>query len=235
MPAPWRFHRLRSSAQSRLDHRPFADCRPHPHRGHLPLPCTMAAPVRFRIPVDHATPPGQVPGCGKGRDTPSARGSPAPADRHAPPANGILGHLDALYALAYLSSGNANGAQQAVIDTFTGACRDPTAKPTCRSRLWRTLADHVHLACDEPGASPAAGPAPFRAAALSPWQREAIALRLGGRRDRDAARLLGISLGRLRRELRFGLEALSAGLLADTDRGYPPVGVRDDHQRFPRR
>jgi len=129
-----------------------------------------------------------------------------------------------------LSSGDANGAQQAVIDAY----RDRTAKPACRSSVWRTLAAHVHLASDGRGVSPAVGSAPFRDGALSPCQREAIALRLGGWRDREAARLLGISLGKLRRELRFGLEALYPRILTDTDRGYPPVVVRDD-QRFPRR
>jgi hypothetical protein len=236
MPAPRRSHPPGSSVQSRLHHGPFAERCRHQPSCRVPTPCAMAdlAPVRFHIPVDHATPPGQVPGRGKGRDTPSARRWPAPAGRHDPPAAGILGHLDALYALAYLSSGNANGAQQAVIDAFTGVCGDPTGRSACRSGLWRTLADHVHLASDGRGASPAVGPAPFRDGALSPCQREAIALRLGGRRDRDAARLLGISLGELRREIRIGLQALYPDILTDTDGGYPSVVVRDD-QRFPRR
>ena len=230
MSVPWQFPPPGSFAEPRLDHRRFVDRRcPQLSTGRIRTTCAVAdaASIRFRIPVDRARAPAQVPGCGKGPVTLSAGSQPAPAGR-------ILGHLDALYALAYFSSGDPESAQQAVIDAFTGVCTDPSAKSACRSRLWRTLADHVHLASDGRGASPAVGPAPFRDGALSQCQREAIALRLGGRRAGEAARLLGVSQGKLRREFRVGLEALYAGMVTDPARGYAPVVVRDN-QRSPKR
>lgn len=134
----------------------------------------------------------------------------APRGRCSRPAEGIFGHLDALYALAYLKSGDPEGAQQAVISAFIDVCRDPKFTHTCRPRLWRALAAHVHRTGQRRQALPAAEPGPFRAGALSPHEQEAIALVLGGRREREAARLLGISVIMFRRYVRAGLEAVHA-------------------------
>lgn len=140
---------------------------------------------------------------------------------------GVFGHLDALYALAFLSSGNAAGAQQSVIDSFRALCADRVASVACPSVLWRRLADHVHLTSEAEEPQPDGSWAPFRAAAL-PWhQREAIALLLGGRGQRDAARLLGVSIHGFRSYVHFGLKAVHASILAGPD-SVDVLGTGDD-------
>lgn len=123
---------------------------------------------------------------------------------------GVLGHLDALYALAYLGSGDPDAAEEAVIGAFDGVCTGSFAATRCRLRLWRLLADHVHLMRRTAGAVAAAPPAPFREGTLTDIEREAIALLLVGRREREAARLLGVSLHSFRRHARVGLETVHA-------------------------
>jgi len=139
-------------------------------------------------------------------------------------ANNRFPHLDALYALAYLSSGDPDGAQQKVIDAFTDLCRDPASRTTCRARLWRNLADHVHLANQELRDSPSNRPAPFRDNSLPAEQREALALRLGGRRDRESAQLLGVSLARFLRHVRAGLVSIQATRPSTVGRSSCPEG-----------
>jgi hypothetical protein len=113
-----------------------------------------------------------------------------------------------VYALAYLSSGDGDDAEQTVIGAFRALCVEPTGKFVCDSCAWRALADHVRLASCERGVSPSAGRAPFRDSALSQDQREAIALVLGGRESLEAAGLLGVSLVQFERHLSSGLEML---------------------------
>jgi hypothetical protein len=124
------------------------------------------------------------------------------------PPDGTLGHLDSVYALAYLSSGDGDDAEQFVIDAFLALCGESTGKFVCDSCAWRVLADHVRLASCERGISPSDGRAPFRDGALSQDQGEAIALVLGGRESLEAADLLGVSLLQFERHLSSGLEML---------------------------
>ncbi len=126
------------------------------------------------------------------------------------PSDAMIGHLDALYALAYLSSGDADGAEDVVIEAFKRICREPRAKSPGEPRIWRTLADHVHLANRHRAASPGSDPAPFHAAGLSLDQQEAIALLLVDWRDTEVACLLGISPGEVRSHFRAGLMTLQA-------------------------
>jgi hypothetical protein len=124
------------------------------------------------------------------------------------PPDGILGHLDAVYALAYLSSGDGDDAEQVVVDAFVALFSESTGKFVCGSCAWRALADHVRLADEQRCLSSAAVRAPFKEGALSQNQSEAIALVLGGRGSPEAAVLLGVSLIVFERDLRSGLEVL---------------------------
>ena len=157
---------------------------------------TDASPVPSGTPIDRA--------CRRGPDALAPSRCPGPTGRDGPPAEGILSHLDAPYALAYLSSGDPDRAQHVVISAFTDVCQDPTDTPTRRSRLWRALADHVHRANEGRHPLSVAGPAPFREGALSTHEREAIALLVGGRREQETARLLSVSVNKLCRYLRPG-------------------------------
>jgi len=186
-------------------------------------------------PCSCAIPRAPDPACDPQLDTIAARNQPTPTHRGGRSTHAIVSHLDALYALAYLSSGDPDRAQQEVIDAFTDLCRDPPAPIICPSRLWRSLADHVHLASRAREDSSFGGPGPFRDSALPAAQREALALRLGGRRDQEAAQLLGVSLARFLRHIRAGLVAIQAtqGTKVNSpDGGHPPEAASEHEPRL---
>jgi hypothetical protein len=131
------------------------------------------------------------------------------------PPDGVLGHLDAIYALALLSSGDGDDAERVVVDAFRALICSSAGKTVGDSSAWRMLGDYVRLAGEEAGLSPATLRAPFRQGALSQNQSEAIALVLGGRGAPEAAGMLGVSLLCFERELRSGLEMLHAVMRAN--------------------
>lgn len=167
-----------------------------------------AAPNDLRTPVDHALPPALVPGCGRPSATRPQRRRSIRSGRVARTSGPILGHLDALYALAYLSSGDADAAQDVVIEAFKGLRTQPHADSPYRSRVWRTLADHVHLANQQRTPLRGSDQGPFGEARLSSDQREAIALLLVGGRVVTVAGLLAISPGEVRSLSHSGLTTL---------------------------
>jgi hypothetical protein len=122
--------------------------------------------------------------------------------------SGVLDHLDATYALAYLSSGDGDDAERLVTEAFMALSDEPTGKFACPPCAWRALADYVRQAGGERAISLVASSAPFKDGGLSQGQREAIALVLGGHEPREAADLLGVSLVNFERHLRSGLEML---------------------------
>jgi hypothetical protein len=87
------------------------------------------APVRVRDDLDRAVPPD--PGrCFEGvfevsRST-APRSTQLPVSRTS---EEITSQLNALYALAYLSSGDPERAQQVVVDAFRDEYRNPTVRP----------------------------------------------------------------------------------------------------------
>jgi hypothetical protein len=141
--------------------------------------------------------------------------------------------VDSLYALAYLTNGDPECAQRAVLYAFSQVRQNPTLDNVCQQRRWVALADQVLLATQQPEAPPPSELAPFRNATLARHQREAIALHLGGQTDRQAARLLGGSLDGFYRSLRSGLTLLLADNalrdLADPTPQNQPEIAREDH------
>jgi hypothetical protein len=129
-------------------------------------------------------------------------------------AEGLLGNLDAVYALACLSLGDDHDAEQLVVDAFIALFENATDRCACGPCAWRVLADHVHVRSEDRSGSPDAGTTPFRGGALSKNQREAVAFALVGREPRESARLLGVSLVELRQLLRSALKALRPVMLA---------------------
>ena len=139
--------------------------------------------------------------------------------------------LEILYALAYLGSGEAEDAQRIVVDALTGIRDEPAPLSTCPRRRWRSFADHIHLASEAlhrasttPDHQAIHGAASLRGAGMSAMQQETVALRLSAVRERNAARLLGISLVQCRRHLRTGLEELDKMIFAEPGRAsrYAP-------------
>lgn len=181
--------------------------------------CTVdASSFPSGIPIDRC--------CRRRPDAPAGSRLPAPQGHGARPGEGILGHLDALYALAYLSSADAEGAQAAVITAFIDVCGELKDTPKCRSRQWRRLADKVSRASE--GLHPSSAGGPFCEAALSSLEREAIALVLGGTREREAARLLSVSVNKLHRYLHAGLKAVQITMVTDRHNRYPFAAIGED-------
>lgn len=167
--------------------------------------------------VDRSTPLLQVPRSDEGPGPARVRRRQTSAGRRHRLADGIGGHFDAVFALALLSLRDPDHAQQVVIDAFTAASGEHMDDLACQSRLWRSLADSVHLAGEAPGGRSRGRPASFRDGGLPCHEREAIAVVLGGRSDRQAALLLDVSLGTFRRHLRTGLRAVHTVMLIDPD------------------
>jgi hypothetical protein len=124
----------------------------------------------------------------------------------------MLGHLDAVFALAYLSSGDGYDAERVVTEAFIALSGEPADKFACGTCAWRALADHVRLSGRD-RAAVATGSAPFKDGGLSQGQREAIALVLGGREPPEAAEILGVSLVGFEQQLWSGLEQLRPVML----------------------
>lgn len=136
------------------------------------------------------------------------------------------GPLDALYALAFLGSGDPYAAQQAVIDALSRLCGHLGTTRTCPRRRWRFLADQVHLANESSRDLSGPGPAPFRDAGLSILQQEVVALRIGAAGHRRGARLVGVPVSTFGRQLRTGLQALAGVKLPDRACGQPAPASR---------
>ncbi|HET9731050.1 MAG TPA: hypothetical protein VFP54_00100 [Acidimicrobiales bacterium] len=118
--------------------------------------------------------------------------------------------MDALYVLAYLSSGDAEFAQEVVTDAFRSLCGEPLALTLGRADIWQHLAGHV-LAGTGPGEVAGEGArAPFQVGQLTSQQRQAIALLLVGTCQAEASSLIGLSPQAFRGHVRTGLTALHA-------------------------
>lgn len=128
-----------------------------------------------------------------------------------------IGHLDALYALSYLTSGDADNAQDVVIEAFRRLAQGPPGLARSRSRSWRHLADYVGPVSDRRELLPGGPvPGPFKQARLPSDQREAIALLLVGTREIEAAWLVGIPMKLFRSHVHGGLTVLHAAWLPGT-------------------
>lgn len=172
--------------------------------------------------------------CRRASSASTSAACPAPFGRDDRPVEGIVGYRDALYALAYSGSGDADTARQAVVDAFTDACSDPATTPGCPARLWRALADRVHLMGPSGEVESAADPAPFRQGALSPYEREAIALLLAGWRESEAAQLLGVSRSHFDQYVQGGLQAVQPFMVTGPPIENASGAIGDDDLTLPR-
>jgi len=131
MPPPRQFQRPRILAQPGPGRSRCAGGRhrDQPSGGHeCQAGAAFLAP--FRTPVDLAAPPAQVPRCKRGPEAVAARRRAAPSGRASRPADGILGHLGALYAFACLTSGDphngrAGGHRRVLVQGSHGQVRLP--------------------------------------------------------------------------------------------------------------
>ena len=185
------------------------------------------AVISVRAAVEPVSPRRQVPRCEQEPATLAVAGQPAAVATDRNDRRRRL--VDALYALAYLGSGDPDNAQRVVIDAFTSLCGNSRA--TCSHQRWRLLADQVHQANETSGGRPVSVLAPLRDAGLSRPQQQAIALRLANTPDCQAARLLGLSPNRFRRQLRTGLKAVATAMRSGLSTGPPHPANGDNSAR----
>lgn len=136
------------------------------------------------------------------------------------------GPIDALYALAFLGSGDPDAAQQTVIDAVGRLCGHSGTNSTCLRRWWRFLAEQVHLTNESSRDFSGPGRAQFRDAELSLLQQEVVALRLGAASHRRGARLIGVPVSTFGRQLRTALQALASVKPPDPDCTQPARASR---------
>ncbi|MHB1928487.1 MAG: hypothetical protein ACYCUG_03505 [Acidimicrobiales bacterium] len=126
-------------------------------------------------------------------------------------------HIGALYVLAYLRLGDRPAAEDAVVDAVVSV--GGRAEVLGPAQAWSAAAGHIDarpapaFAADEAGSV-------VRRAALRPHQRRALALLVAGRKPREAAELLGVSVADVYRMAHEGMQALHTAGLPD-----PPPGV----------
>lgn len=126
-------------------------------------------------------------------------------------------HIDALYLLAYLYTGQRHTAEDVVVDAVVSAATRRAITVAEPAAVWHLLAGHVHARGDRdlPGIEAGAEPAvALTRAGLSPRQREALALVGTGRKTHETAQLLGVTATQIHRDLRAGLQCLGTALKA---------------------
>ena len=108
--------------------------------------------------------------------------------------------------------------------------------PRRQVQRWRPLADHVHQTNETLGVRPVPGLGlvPLRDSGLSRPQQQAIALRLATTPDRQAARLLGLSLNKYRQHLGTGIKAAATAMGSGPSPGTPLAANGDDGPPGPR-
>jgi hypothetical protein len=127
------------------------------------------------------------------QDTVANRTAPAhPGDSSSCP---CLQHLDALWFVAWMTLGDRDHADEAVIEATTAAHKDPTFEDAGPPQSWAILIRHLDELVRGPDDT-------------SPAQRQAIALVVNGRSAGDAALILAVGRGEIHRYLREGLHAL---------------------------
>jgi len=114
-------------------------------------------------------------------------------------------HLDALYVLALLCTGERGPAEAAVVAAMVAAADDPSMVDADRPVVWQRLASH----CTRPhtvaaGSSAATG----RTADLSGMQLQTMALIASGHDVEYVATLLDIRPSQVRAEFRTGTAVL---------------------------
>jgi hypothetical protein len=121
------------------------------------------------------------------------------------------GHIDALYMMALLGTGDDRHAEEAVVDALVAASADPSVTSGDLSSVWRCLASHFRFPNEQTVVRGSIA-ATVRMAGLSPLQRQSMALFAVGRDIDDVATLLHIRPAQVRVEFRTGAAALDAAL-----------------------
>jgi DNA-directed RNA polymerase specialized sigma24 family protein len=120
-------------------------------------------------------------------------------------------HVDALFLLALLHTGECRQAEQDVIDAIADAGMEHPATRAEPGPLWRLLASHFSVPDDRTVMRGSAAAA-IRAAALTPGQRQAMALVAAGRTAQGAAQLLATPVAQVEADVADGTRALGSAL-----------------------
>jgi DNA-directed RNA polymerase specialized sigma24 family protein len=124
-------------------------------------------------------------------------------------------HIDALYLLAYLYTGQHDIAEDVVVDVVARSATHRAMLVGGTPWVWHILAEQIHSWGGQRLLRLEAGDElPMARAGLSPPQREALALVVAGRRAGEAAVLLGITTMQIHRDLLAALQGLGSALRA---------------------
>ncbi len=118
------------------------------------------------------------------------------------------GHLDAVYLLAYLYTGNRVTADGAIVDAVACLLHNPAAPTAGPVWVWRILADRIHAQLRVKPDCPGSLTGPISPSSI---ERECIALVGAGRPVRDVAALLGMSTAQAQRNINRGLRDMREG------------------------
>ena len=131
-------------------------------------------------------------------------------------------HIDALYLLAYLYTGQRQTAEDVVVDVVASSATHRAIVVAGPSWVWHILAEQIHTRGGQRLVRVGAGDLRVEAgdglalslarAGLSPLQREALALVGTGRKAREVAALLGVTTTQIHRDVCAGLQGLGTAL-----------------------
>jgi hypothetical protein len=124
-------------------------------------------------------------------------------------------HIDALYLLAYLYTGEQTMAEAAVVDAVANTAADRAIRVAGPPWVWHILTSHVHPDTGSPGH--------FRR------QREAVALVAAGRSPSHIGALLGITSTQVHSDVWIAIPAIQAhfGLPSPRQRTFTPTLATD--------
>jgi hypothetical protein len=125
-------------------------------------------------------------------------------------------HIDALYLLALLYTGERRRAEEAVVNAMVAAAADPSITAGDPPWVWRRLASHLRRPNEGNVVQGSSPPTP-QTAGMSPLQCETMALLVAGRNVGEVATLLDLPEHRIPVEFRAATAALDRAL-----RSSPP-------------
>jgi hypothetical protein len=135
-------------------------------------------------------------------------------------------HIDALFLLALLYTGERRRAEEAVVNAMVAAAADPSITAGDPPWVWRRLASHLCPPNDGILMQGSSSVTP-QTAGLSPLQCETMALLVAGRDVGEVAALLGLPEHRVPVEFRIATQALDRALRS------LPLATVTDRQRSP--
>jgi hypothetical protein len=120
-------------------------------------------------------------------------------------------HLDALYLLALLYTGDVQLAEEAIVDAVVSASSEPSITDADPTWVWSVLASRFRVPNEQTVVQGSIATT-IRMAGLSAGQRETMALIMTGRTPDDVALLLKVSAAQVQDDFCVGAWALNTAM-----------------------